>query len=165
MTQDDQGRPGPTRGQLPDDQWLTLTDAAARCGYTREALRQRVRRGSLRATKGNDGQLRVQARALADLPPPDMSGVDPGQDDNATLDVLASTVADLRTDLERTRTALDTALADRLADHGRAERAEAQATAEATRAVVAEARLAAAEAALAEARLPWVVRLMRAMRR
>lgn len=172
MTQDDQGRPEPISGQPsgqpPDDQWLTLTDAAARYGYTREALRQRVRRGRLRAIKGNDGQLRVQARDLADLPPPDVSGVNPGQHDNATvdvaLDVLTSTVADLRTDLERTRMALDAALADRLAEHGRAKRAEAQTVAEASRAAVAEARLAVAETALVEARQPWIVRVIRAVR-
>ena len=168
MTQDDHGQPGTAPGQPPDDPWLTLTDAAARSGYTREALRQRVRRGSLRAQKGNDGQLRVRARDLADLPPPDPSGADPGQHDGAvldtTLDVLAATVADLRAALERTRTALDAAQDGRRADHGRAERAEAQATAEAARADAAEARLTAAESALAEARQPWIVRVVRAVR-
>lgn len=98
----------------------------------------------------HDGQLRVRARDLADLPPLDVSGADPGQHDgaalNATLDVLAATVADLR------------------ADHGRAERAEAQAAAESARADAAEARLTAAESALAEARQPWIVRVIRAMR-
>lgn len=170
MTQDDHGQqPGPIPGQPPDDLWLTLTDAAARSGHTREALRQRIRRGRLRATKGNDGQLRVRARDLADLPPPDPSGADPGQHDgmalDVTVDVLASTVADLRADLERTRTALDTAMDGRMVDRGRAERAEAQAVAEAARAVAAEARLAAAESALTEARQPWVVRVIRAVRR
>jgi len=173
MTQDDHGQPGPTPpGQPPDEQWLTLTDAAARCGHTREALRQRVRRGSLRAIKGNDGQLRIQTRDLADLPPPDATrdatGADPGQHDSATLvattdatpDMLATTLADLA----RTRTALDTAQADHLADRGRAERAEAQAAAEARRADAAEARLAAVEAVLTEARLPWIVRVVRAIR-
>ena len=169
MTQDDRGQqPGPTPGQPPDNLWLTLTDAAACSGHTREALRQRVRRGSLRATKDNNGQLRVQARDLADLPPPDPSGVDPGQGDgttpDATLDILVATVVDLRTDLERTRTVLDKALNDRLVDRGRAERAEARAAAEAARAATAETRLAAAESALAEARQPWIVRVIRATR-
>lgn len=36
--------------------WPTLTDAAASTGYTREALRQRVLRGKLKAMRGNDGR-------------------------------------------------------------------------------------------------------------
>ena len=60
MTVDDQGRPGNGPG------WLTLTEAAARTGYSRDALRQRIRRGKLSASKGNDGQLRVQARDLGE---------------------------------------------------------------------------------------------------
>ena len=147
---------------------MTLTEAAQRSGHTREALRQRVRRGTLAATKGNDGQLRIHTRDLADLPPPDATTDNQGQGDTATtdaaLDVLTTSVVDLRADLEHTRTALDAAIVDRLADHGRAERAEAHATAEAARAVVAEARLATAEAALIEARLPWVIRVIRAIR-
>lgn len=161
MIQDDQGRP-------PDDQWMTLTEAAQRSGYTREALRQRVRRGTLPATKGNDGQLRIQARDLIDLPPPDATTDDQGHGDDAiteaALAILVATVADLRADLVRTRTALDTAVADYLADHGRAERAEAQAKAETIRAATAEARLLAVETALAEARLPWAIRIIRAIR-
>ena len=158
---------------VPPDTWLTLTEAAARTGHTRDAIRQRIRRRSLPATKGNDGQLRVQARDLADLPPPDMSADDPGQPANVTPDatpgVLLATLADLRTTVDDLRTTLaatlDKARADHLADHGRAERAEAQAAAEATRANTLEVRLAVAEAALAEARTPWAVRVIRAWRR
>lgn len=158
---------------VPPDGWLTLSEAAARTGHTREAIRQRIRRGSLPASKGNDGQLRVQARDLADLPPPGVSAADPGQPENATTDataaVLLATLVDLRTTVDDLRTTLaatvDKAQADRLADHGRAERAEAQATAEAARAILAENRLATVEAALAEARTPWAVRVIRAWRR
>jgi len=155
-------------GQPPDG-WLTLTEAAARTGHTREALRQRVRRETLPATKSNDGIVRVHLRDLADLPPPDESTADHGQPDDAAtgvaLDALIATVADLRADLGRTRTALDTATADHLVDRGRAAHAEALAVAEARRADLAEVRLAAAEAALAEARTPWAVRIIRAWRR
>lgn len=146
---------------VPPDGWLTLTEAAARTRYTREAIRQRVRRGSLPAIKGNDGQLRVQTRDLDDMPPPDATTDDPGQMNGATTDatvvVLLATMVDLRTTLDAT---MDKALFN----HGRAERAEAQAAAEATRASMAEAQLAAAVAALAEARTPWVVRVVRAWR-
>ena len=154
-------------GQSPDG-WMTLTEAAARTGHTREALRQRVRRDTLPHTKGNDGVLRVHIRDLADLAPPDESTADPGHLGDAALgaalDTLAATVADLRADLVHARSALDTALVDRLADHGRAERAEERAKAEADRAAVAEARLTRAEADLAELRTPWMVRIIRAWR-
>jgi hypothetical protein len=159
------------------DSWLTLTEAAERTGHTREAIRARIRRGSLPATKGNDGQLRVQARDLADLAPPDeatdaaMDGHGPEEDAavDATAAVLLSTVAGLRTAVDELRTTLaatvDKALADRVADHGRAERAEAQVVAERERTTLAETRLATTEAALAEARTPWAVRVIRAWRR
>ena len=145
---------------------LTLTEAAARTGHTREAMRQRIRRGSLPATKGNDGQLRISVRDLDDLAPPDATTDVPGQPDDAVTDaalaVLVATVADLRADLVHIRSALNVAQADRMADRGRAERAEAQALAEAARATLAETRLAVTEAALADARTPWAVRVIRA---
>ena len=152
----------------PPDVWLTLTEAATRTGHTREAIRQRVRRDTLPHTKGNDGIVRVHVRDLADLPPPDESMYNHGQQENATmvvaLNVLVSTVADLRVDLARMRTALDATHAEHLDNHGRAERAEARAVAAATQAALAETRLAVIEAALAEARTPWAVRLIRAWR-
>lgn len=151
------------------DAWLTLTEAAARSGYTREAIRQRIRRHKLPASKGNDGQVRVRARDLADLPPPGLSTHDPGQTADVTTDaalaVLLATVDDLRTTVDNLRTTMVTTADKALVDHGRAERAEAQAIAEAARATRAEARLAAAEIALAEARTPWAVRIIRAWRR
>src|SRR4051794_10656258 len=55
------------QGHMTGASWPTLTEAAARSGYTREALRLRVRRGKLRAVKGNDGVTRL-----------DPTGLDPG---------------------------------------------------------------------------------------
>ena len=138
----------------PPDGWLTLTEAAARTGHTREAIRQRVRRGSLRAVKGNDGVLRLDTRDLADMPPPDATAADQEADQGdagsastvATLADLVATVADLRTTADTTRMALDKSHTDHLADRGRAERAEAQVEAEAARVTVAEAREAEARA-------------------
>lgn len=169
-------------------QWMTLSQAALKSGYSREALRQRVRRGRLPATKGNDGVLRIAERDLADLQPLD-DAADPGHDldvsADVALDALAATVADLRSslskatdDLERTRLTLDKTLddlgrtrltvdkahTDSLAAHGRAERAEATLAAQAANLTATESRLAAADAALAEARTPWIVRVARAMR-
>ena len=162
MTSADQGQPGTA------PQWLTLTEAAIHSGYSRDAIRQRIRRGTLKATKGNGGQLRVQARDLDDLPPPDTSPDDQGRPEDRSaelaMDVLRTTVDELRIDLERTRTTLDAAQTDRLNDRGRAERAEAQAKAQEDRAAVAEARLTASEAALAEAQTPLLLRVIRAVR-
>ena len=154
----DQGRPSGQPGLL------TLTEAAAKSGYSREALRQRVRRGTLKSTRGNDGQYRIDARDLADLPPPEPTTDDPGRPGDDILDTLVGTVADLRAELAAARSALDAAQADRLVDRGRAERAEAEAAAERRRAEAAEARAAGAEAALAEARTPYLVRVIRAIR-
>jgi hypothetical protein len=153
MSTDDHGRPG-------DAEWLTLTEAAARSGHSREALRQRVRRGSLASQRRNtDGQIVVRASDVSDLPPPDAAPDELGRPadavETATLDVLREALDDLRStvnvlmqDLERTRSALADAQAGRLVDRGRAERAEAQAAAEILRADKAESRLSAAEEAL-----------------
>jgi hypothetical protein len=168
MTTDD-------HGQTQDAPWPTLTEAAARTGYTREALRQRMRRGKLRAIKDNTSTLRLDPRDLADLPPPDQAVGDHSQPENdsrdVALDVLGATVADLRSildnlrqDLERTRLDLGQAQRHRLDDHGRAERSEAEAATERARAERAEARLAAAEAALAEVRTPLILRIIQAVR-
>jgi hypothetical protein len=159
--------------------WLTLTEAAARTGYSRDALRQRVRRGKLRFIKGNDDMLRVDALQLADLPPSNTPEATPGPATDVSRDNMLAYIADMiqentellketRVDLEtardRLRSDLDRAQFDRLDDRGRAERAEARAEAEARRANAAERRLEAAEAALAEARTPWTVRVLRALR-
>lgn len=158
--------------EQPSDAWMTLREAAARTGHTKDAIRQRVRRRSLRATKGNDGVVRVSARDLADLPPPD-AFPDATTDDHgqAHMDALAATLDGLRTTLDKTmdnlghtRSALDAARADHLVAHGRAERAEAEAAASRTRAEAAEARAANIELALSEARIPWAVKIIRAVR-
>ena len=152
------------------DSLLTLTEAAAHTGHTREALRQRVKRGSLQSVKGNDGQVRVHLRDLGDLPPPDETGVDPGQvgdtATDATLIVLVATVADLRTDLGHARSTLDKAVADHLVNLGQAQERAAQAITERdqarqeredarVRAARAEGTASALREALAEAQRPF----------
>lgn len=159
-----------------DDPWpttdslLTLTEAAAHTGHTREALRQRVKRGSLQAVKGNDGQVRVHLRDLADLLPPDETGVDPGQPSDATTDpalvVLVATVADLRADLGHTRSTLDKTVADHLVNLGQAQERANQAITERdqarqeredarVQAAHAEGQVSALREALAEAQRPF----------
>jgi len=163
--------------------WPTLSEAAARSGYTREALRLRARRGKLKVLKDNTGQIRVDPRALADLPPPDTTLDDHGQpgdgsesltpdDLRATLDVLRSTLDDLRVNLGQARSDLAQAQSDRLVDRGRAERAEAEAAIEKGRREAAEAAIAVererrekAEADLEKARTPWLLRTIRELRK
>ena len=41
------------------DTWLTYAEAAKRLGVSANAIKQRVKRGALLATRGNDGQPRV----------------------------------------------------------------------------------------------------------
>ena len=159
---DDRDRPRDDLGLL------TLTEAAARSGHTRIALRQRVRRGSLPATKGNDGIVRLRATDVDGLPPPDATTDDHEQPEaeamGAALDVLRSTVDDLRADRDRTRTALDATRDELAAERLRVALAEERTTATTARTAMAEARLAAAEAALAEARIPVVLRVIAAIR-
>ena len=146
---------------VPLDGWLTLTEAAAHTGHTREAIRQRIRRGSLPASKGNDGQLRVQRRDLADLPPPDATTDDHGQPRNATRDATADvplvSLADLRMTVDDLRTTLVVTLDKALADQGRAEQAEA-------RADQAEAREREARALADQRGADMTAALMRAAR-
>ena len=159
---DDRDRP------RDDPGLLTLTEAAARSGHTRIAIRQRVRRGSLPATKGNDGVVRLRTADVDGLPPPDVAGDDHDQPEaeamGVALDVLRSTVDDLRSDRDRMRTALDETRDELAAERLRAALAEERTMAATARTTVAEARLAMAEAALAEARVPLVLRIMGAIR-
>src|SRR3954453_11590771 len=111
--------------------WPSLSEAAKLTGYSREALRTRVRRGKLRAVKGNDGITRLDPAGLTDLPPPDVTEVDHGrpggsEDDLPTGD-QGLTMADLWDHLGQARSDLVKANADHLVAHGRAERAEAEA--------------------------------------
>jgi hypothetical protein len=44
---------------MSDGEWLTYTEAARRLGTTPDAIRQRVKRGQMRGSRGNDGRPRV----------------------------------------------------------------------------------------------------------
>jgi chromosome segregation ATPase len=44
---------------MSDGEWLTYTEAAKRLGTTPDAIRQRVKRGQMKASRGNDGRPRV----------------------------------------------------------------------------------------------------------
>jgi Helix-turn-helix domain len=67
------------RTDAPPDEGLTVAQAAARLGMSKAAIRKRVQRGTIRATKGQDGQWYVHvteatAGATAGTPPQDTRG-------------------------------------------------------------------------------------------
>jgi hypothetical protein len=62
-------------GDDQNGQWLNLTEAAHRLGWSRERLRSHARRGRMRTMRGNAGELLV-------LVTPDLTGtVRPGRSD------------------------------------------------------------------------------------
>jgi hypothetical protein len=139
-----------------EESWLTLGEAGQKLGLSKDALRKRVTRGKLDARKGNDGTLRVLVT----------SAMLTGQDGDSS-----TTVHD-RGEVGRLLVQLDEAR-----ERGEAAASEA---AEARLALARiEERLAASErresdlraerdrlaAELAEARKPWLVRLVEALRR
>ncbi len=96
---------------MAEDKLYLLSEAAERSGATVEAIRQRIRRGTLHAIKGNDGRVRVKLTdaditALTAARP---SGQPYGQpsghhdEDNSTIKALEAYVNTLREDLARER--------------------------------------------------------------
>ena len=51
---------------MSDGEWLTYTEAARRLGTTPDAIRQRVKRGQMQGSRGNDGRPRVWVDAHPD---------------------------------------------------------------------------------------------------
>jgi hypothetical protein len=151
-----------------------VPEAAAALGLTPDGVRARIRRGTLPAHKGNDGQWRVALSAFV------LSQQDDGQDGRDTpaadrqdtlLRLLAQLEERLRADgelraaLAEERVARARAEGER--DVARAETAELrEALARADMALVYErTRADRLEAALVEARRPWLARLLDAVRR
>src|SRR4051794_5684202 len=165
-----------------DDQagtWLRLGEAAAALGTTVEGIRSRIKRRKLRTKPGNDGRLRVlvpapehgQAANGHDQAPPGHAWASPGHDQAVALardkavaeaerwrclaeeERLARAKAESERDAAKAAhdaetTLLREALA-READHAGRERARGD-------------RL---EAALAEARRPWLAKVLEGLRR
>jgi hypothetical protein len=159
----------PTQDQA--GHWLRLSEAAARLGTTVDAVRSRIRRGSLESRRGNDGWIKVMVPTVElDQSPPRPDGADPGR-------VQATTRQDEGDDWLREDR--DEALAEadhwrRLVEDERVARVKAEAEREAERAMLAETRTALAaerargdrlEAALAEARRPWLAKVFEGLRR
>ena len=96
---------------MAEDKLYLLSEASERSGATVEAIRQRIRRGTLHAIKGNDGRVRVKLTDadIAALTAARPSGQPYGQpsghhdEDNSAIKALEAYVNTLREDLARER--------------------------------------------------------------
>src|SRR3954451_3347309 len=132
--------------------WLSLADASSRLGVSVDALRSRARRGMITTKRMNDG--RLQVRVPADLQLVSDKSTDQAQlggdrsGDQRLIDELREEIAELR---ERAiRAELDR---DRMHEVTEA-KMQGQ-----------ERIIARLEADLAQARRPWLARLLAAARR
>lgn len=143
---------------MTDGEWLTYTEAAKRLGTTPDAIRQRIKRGQMRGSRGNDGRPRVWSDAR---PAEQATELSPNSTNRTESDmfgqvrVLDGQVRVLERELARAQDQADKArsradeLADRLAD---AERARA---ADQTARAIAEAEVDRLRAELEQVRRPW----------
>jgi hypothetical protein len=147
MTQPDETTAAPTL-------LLPLAEAASRLGLHPSALRSRIRRGLVTAKKGNDGRILVEVMANA--------RPDHGEVMVTAEDELRAEVDFMRGQLEAARIAMAKAEAER-----DAAMATSAAKVEAAERVVTELRVRGdrLEAALAEARRPWLAKVIEGWRR
>lgn len=155
---------------MTDGEWLTYTEAAKRLGTTPDAIRQRIRRGQMRGSRGNDGRPRVWSDAL---PAEQPIGPSPNSSNRTESEMfgqvkaLESHVETLKTQISRAERQADEArkrvddLSDQLAiaERERATDREARAVAEANLARL-QAELKWERAELARARRPWWQRII-----
>src|SRR3954447_8939508 len=169
---------GPVGGQ-DGGQLAGVLEAAKALGLTPDSVRARIRRGTLAARKGNDGQWRVELSrpVLSRQDDHQDSGQDegyapagraaePAQPDVAglleNLATLKSELADER--VARARAEGELAVKDALVAELR-EALTREATVLCAALAKAEARADRLEAALAEARRPWLARVLEGLRR
>jgi hypothetical protein len=144
------------------DQWLPLGVAARVLGISRSSVCGRVRRGTLASRPLGNRGLEVLVSAV----PHNVAGDDAGDDHGDDTDDVAAT---LREELAAARVTIGR-LEERLAAAGEL-RAAVQTRAAADTAALrealakAEARGDRLEAALAEARRPWLAKLIEGLRR
>jgi hypothetical protein len=137
--------------------WLRPDEAASRLGTTVEAVRSRIRRGSLRSQRGNDGRIRILVNAT-------------GPDQTPTSDNRSATDRDDADDWLRTERSEALIEADHwrsVAEDERTGRVRAEAELAAARTMLDQERTRAdrIEAALLETRKPWLARVLEGLRR
>lgn len=152
---------------MSDGDWLTYTEAAKRLGTTSDAIRQRVKRGQMRGSRGNDGRPRVWAPAP--LPgqeaerSSDRSPNSPNRTESGLIGqvkALEGRIETIERELARAQEQADRAmkraddLSDRLGD------AELKRADDKTARAVAEVELHRLRAELARAQRPWWQRLI-----
>lgn len=147
---------------MSDGEWLTYTEAAKRLGTTPDAIRQRVKRGQMQGSRGNDNRPRVWTAAR--LPGQenergsDKSPDSPNRTESGLfgqVKALEGSVETLERELARAKEQADRAmkraedLGDRLVD------AELKRADDKTARAVAEAEVSRLRAELEQARRPW----------
>jgi hypothetical protein len=142
--------------------WLTLTELAAQAGRRLEGVRSWAKRGAragrIRTRKNNRGEVQVWATAelLAELEP------DAAQGDQAADLGQVEELAELRLPLTEAATRAARAEGELAVEQRRNAELRADLTAALAK---AETRADRLEAALAEARRPWLTRVLDGMRR
>jgi hypothetical protein len=146
-----------------DSSWLTLDEAGQRLGLSKDAVRKRIARGRLEARPANDGTTRVLVTAATPAGP----GSDGAGQVQDSPELVRLTVQ-LDGALER----LEGMIRELVEARERAARAEGAADALAGRVQDVSASLALEraradrlETALAEARRPWLARVIEGLRR
>jgi hypothetical protein len=135
------------------DQWLTVSEAASRLGWHPDRVKSALRRGRLQARKNNAGKWMVLVPPIM----PDRANGSAGSRPDDTADGTAAMPA------------TDPAVIEAMLTAARAEGALAElrgTMAELRQALEHErARADRLEAALAEARRPWLARVLEGLRR
>jgi hypothetical protein len=128
-------------------QWLSQSEAALRLGWKLNRVISARRSGRLQARKSNKGEWLVLVPAGAEAEPE--PGPDPAE---------ADLVAELREELAELRHILGRA-------EGRADAMQQQIAAQTDMLAAERARADRLEAALAEARRPWLAKVLEGLRR
>jgi hypothetical protein len=160
---------------VDDTRTFTVPEAARILGRTPDAIRGLVRRGTLNASRGNDGRPRVILPAgdatIATVARPSFSDmretvatvVTPGRDD--ILNDLRERLAKAEAKAVDLQSELDRLMEQRAQTRERAAKAEGEAVALREALADLATRLDATSAELRELRRPWLLRVLEAIRR
>ena len=148
---------------MSDGEWLTYTEAAKRLGTTPDAIRQRVKRGQMQGSRGNDGRPRVWAKERSTAQITEPSLIEPSPDSpnrteseqSGQVKALEGRIETLERELARAQGQADRAikraedLGDRLVD------AEMSRTEDKAARTVAEAEVNRLRTELEQAQRRW----------